>query len=341
MCDPVAARESVFHLLAKQTLCDRRCLSLPPIKLVLDNHLYHLILKPPATVDGLEVNSEQTLADSDFRADSLVSLQAGSAKRSLVVEWVVTHKCEAAKLAFLRSRKIPSLEIEIGDKPDSLSPEEAEKWILHDAPRQWIWHPFFEWDELKRHGLVLTRRLTHRAVRFYRTKKGVKAVEANWVKNCPLDTKIVSVRRCKFCPYAYSVEPWQSAYVECLGQSADKLLKCIEPSCSPDELADLINACTGGSDWCERATQNLGDGFRAGWDKPRSDLHPGVQAELLKGPFFDPLTSSLASSRIPLTLGKLFWLPLLVHSAQAITMQSEHGLPVRPGRSYDEMIGLA
>lgn len=104
MCDPVAARETVFHLLAKQTLSDRRCLSLPPIKLELDHRLYHMILKPPATIEHLEVASEQTLADSDFRADSLVSLQAGSTKRSLVVEWLVTHKCDAAKLAFLRSK---------------------------------------------------------------------------------------------------------------------------------------------------------------------------------------------------------------------------------------------
>jgi hypothetical protein len=286
MCDPVAARETIFHRLAKQVLSDERSLLLPLIKLQLENRI--VTLRPKHVLRNVEVLEEHQIEDSPFVADSIIILDVKGTRRRLVVEWVVTHPCEPQKVDFLRSRRVPTIEILIGEAPDSLSSEQAKKWILFDAPRKWIWHPLFEWGELLKRGVALERKPAFRAVRFFKTRSGTKAVETEWVKGCPVHARVVSISVCECCPYAYYVEYYQGGYVDCLFGGSERFLDGWPSAKIPWKRLDPDAASTDPSLWYERATPNLGSGFRVGWDKPRSDLVPEVVAAIQKGPFAEP-----------------------------------------------------
>ena len=280
-CVPGAAYETVFHRLAKEVLSDTRSLLVPSIELALENRV--LTLQLARVVENAEVGSERRIRDSAFTADSVLALSVQGARRELIVEWVVTHPCEQEKIEFLRARRVPSIEIEVGLAAESLSPERVGKWMLFEAPRKWIWHPLFEWADLRRRGLALVRKPTYRAVRFFKTRAGTKAVTTIWVKDCPLHGRIISIPVCRGCPYAYYVEHFQGGYVDCLFGSAELLMgNPTGKRLSPDAVSTDPHL------WYERATPNLGSGFRVGWDKPRSDLEPSVSDELKKGPFAEP-----------------------------------------------------
>lgn len=183
-----------------------------------------------------------------------------------------------------------AFEIEIGEAPDSFSMAQAKKWILFDAPRKWIWHPLFEWTELLKRGLALKRKPAFRALRFFKTRRGPKAVESTWVKGCPHHARIVSISVCERCPYAYSVEYYQRGYVDCLFGSSERFLSGLPAERIPWKRLDPDAASTDPSLWYKRATPNLGSGFRIGWDKPRTDLTPETMAELKAGPYSQPPT---------------------------------------------------
>lgn len=258
----------------------------PPIKLELENRV--LALRPAQIVENAEVSSERRIYDSAFTADSVLAIEAQGSRRELMVEWVVTHPCEPEKIEFLRARRVPSVEIEVGRAAESLTPEQVGKWMLFEAPRKWIWHPLFEWAELRRRGLVLVRKPGYHAVRFFKTRAGTKAVETDWVKDCPLNGGIVSISVCRRCPYAYHVEYSQGGYVDCLFGSAERLVGDANGKRIPWKRLNPDVVSADPDLWYERATPNLGSGFRVGWDKPRSDLDSSVAEELKEGPFAQP-----------------------------------------------------
>jgi hypothetical protein len=136
--------------------------------------------------------------------------------------------------------------------------------------------------------LVLTRKPAFRAVRFFKTRAGTKAVETDWVKECPLHGGVISISVCRCCPYAYYVEYYQGGYVDCLFGSAERVVGSATAERIPYKCLNPDAVSTDPHLWYERATPNLGSGFRVGWDKPRSDLEPGVADELKKGPFAEP-----------------------------------------------------
>lgn len=107
MCDPVVARETIFHRLAKQVLSDERSLLLPSIKLRLENRI--LALRPNHMLRNVEVQEEHQIEDSPFVAASIMILDLKGTKKRLVVEWVVTHACEQQKVDYLRLRRVPSI----------------------------------------------------------------------------------------------------------------------------------------------------------------------------------------------------------------------------------------
>jgi hypothetical protein len=124
------AWETTLHLLAKQVLSGSNRVLLP---------------EAVATVDGLTervaraawftygaVREEVDLGS--VRPDVVVTGKG----RDLLVEVAVTHFCDAEKVAKLRGRDLPAIEIDLSRVPRLASREQHADQILRVAPRAWL-----------------------------------------------------------------------------------------------------------------------------------------------------------------------------------------------------------
>ncbi|MGJ8637971.1 MAG: hypothetical protein ACSHYA_01140 [Opitutaceae bacterium] len=255
--------ETFVHILAKQIIQEEKFLTTPPSKLFFEGGR-ELQVGRPASLSINNIESEQRIENSGFVADNIIQSKEGL----FVVEWQNTHRSTEEKITFLKENRIPAIEIDISEFCYEMTHDEIVNWLLNDAPRVWIYDPRTSKEKLANWGLNVTRKPAYEAVRFFKTRNGVKAVNQTWVKNCP--TKgfdgITSTRRCHFCPFAYYVEYWEASYVDCAAHSRDLVKKKILESTNTQELLEMKEITYDGSDWYENAKPNLGNGFKKGWD---------------------------------------------------------------------------
>lgn len=258
--------ETFVHILAKQIIQEEKFLTTPPSKLFFEGGR-EIQVGRPVSLSINSVESEKRISESVFFADNIIQSKEGL----FVVEWQNTHRSTEEKKSFLKENCIPSIEIDISAFCYEMTHDEIVNWLLNDAPRKWIYDPRTSKEKLTNWGLAITRKPTYEAVRFFKTRNGVKAVNQTWLKNCPIKgfDGITSTRRCNFCPFAYYIEHWEASYVGCAAHSRDVVKKKILEFTNRQELSEMKEITFDGSDWYENAKPNLGDGFKKGWDVPK------------------------------------------------------------------------
>lgn len=127
-----SAMETMLHLLAKEVVSGTREILLPAVVAVVGNLREEVAEAKSFRYDEVEteVTMEGLKPDAVLRRDG----------RELLLEFAVTHWCEEAKLAELRRRSLPTVEIDLSRVPRDASRAEHAKYMLQDAPRQWLFN---------------------------------------------------------------------------------------------------------------------------------------------------------------------------------------------------------
>ena len=133
------ALETALHKFAKQVLSEKNTLMLP--LLVARYGETEDVLKRPGEFRYDSVCVEPT--KPNMRPDIIV--RRGEA--ALLVEVAVTHPCEEAKLALIRERRLPAIEIDLSKVARGATEEEHTEAILWSAPRHWLFNKHIEQAE--------------------------------------------------------------------------------------------------------------------------------------------------------------------------------------------------
>ncbi len=126
------AQETMLHLLAKEVVLHKREIRLPPVVAIVAN----LKKQISATTIFRYETAETEIKIGRFRPDAVVR----RGNRKLMLEFAVTHPCEASKLLELQQLRIATVEIDLKHTPRIASRQEHETYILHTAPRRWIFN---------------------------------------------------------------------------------------------------------------------------------------------------------------------------------------------------------
>lgn len=269
--------ESYIHRFAKEVLNQRRQLRVPDASYRLEH--VTLPIANERVIDIASAVDEVKIDGSDFIADNLAFCETFN----LVIEWKYTHPVDEEKLMYLRSQKLASIEIDISGFEKVGRRSELEDWLLFEAPRKWIFDSRMDAEKLRSWGLNVTRIPTCEAKRFYKTKKGVKAVQSLWIKNCPEHSKVVSLHRCEHCQYLADYDYYDHAFVDCAATSRRHIRNRICAVITEPKIRSLQAAMYESGGWFENATPNYGNGFRRDWDKPKN-RDERTNRELLKDP---------------------------------------------------------
>ena len=91
-----------------------------------------------AAAQAFRCEAVETEADlGGLRPDALLH-RAG---RRLAVEFAVTHFCRPEKMAELRRRGLPCVEVDLSAVPRLAARDAHARAILHEAPRRWLFNP--------------------------------------------------------------------------------------------------------------------------------------------------------------------------------------------------------
>lgn len=144
----VGALETALHQFAKQALADSASLMLPA--LIARCGDVQVIVKQQQEFRYESVAVELTMPN--MRPDVVV--RRGEA--ALLVEVAVRHPCEDEKLAHIRQRCLPAIEIDLSRVRYDTSPEEQVDAVLRTAPRHWLFNRRVEEveAELRRKALL-------------------------------------------------------------------------------------------------------------------------------------------------------------------------------------------
>ena len=129
-------QEDAIHLFAKQCLQRHRVLTLPPVV------RKHIESAPERVVSLNSIVLEQTITHARYRPDATADKETSP----LLIEFENTHSVDPQKLAKIAADNLPAVEIKLrgwfGERK-GLTPDDqgVVDWILHEAPRTWLWHP--------------------------------------------------------------------------------------------------------------------------------------------------------------------------------------------------------
>ncbi len=278
--------ESFVHLLAKQLLENGGTITVPEatvhIQTDTSGWTRDLVVGRAQEVEIANVRTERRIPGSSFVCDNVGDAQWGP----LVIEWKNTHGSEPGKKAFLVESKIRSIEVDVSGWEERGSKGDLERWILHEAPRTWIYDSRLDTPQLERRGLKVERKPCYRATRFFEENGKVRPHDEFWVKGCPVLDEIVSTRKCRCCPFLGTLEYYASAYVDCFGKSDGPARRWLL------DKGSFAFTWPGpeGSDHSlflplrDGRRPRFGDGFKRGWDAPRNDLPPELERELEETP---------------------------------------------------------
>ena len=123
--------ETALHRFAKELLASRLVLVLPPLPQNGE--------KQPRYTGGLYCFDAAAL---EKRLGAIIpDVIVRRANRDLLVEFCVTHACDANKVAKIASLGIAAIEIDLSGLAHSASRTELEDAILNQAPRRWLHNP--------------------------------------------------------------------------------------------------------------------------------------------------------------------------------------------------------
>ena len=126
------AWETTLHRLAKEAVRAARELLLPEAAAELDG-----VREPVAAAQVFRCEAIETEAElGGLQPDALLH-RAG---RTLAVEFAVTHFCEPEKVADLRRRGLPCVEVDLSAVPRLATRDAHARAILHEAPRRWLFN---------------------------------------------------------------------------------------------------------------------------------------------------------------------------------------------------------
>jgi hypothetical protein len=130
------AMETALHEFAKQVLADNRTLMLPPLIARFGDIEDLIRTSQEFAYDAVEVEK----AMPNMRPD--VTVRRGEAV--LLIEVAVRHPCEDTKLALIRERRLPAIEIDLSRIRHDAPPQEHADAVLRSAPRHWLFNRFIE-----------------------------------------------------------------------------------------------------------------------------------------------------------------------------------------------------
>jgi hypothetical protein len=142
------ALETALHEFAKQVLADSRTLMLPP--LIARHGQAEKRIRPAREFSYDAVDVEKAMPN--MRPDVIV--RSGDAV--LMVEIAVRHPCEETKLALIRERRQPAIEIDLSRIRYDGSPREHADAVLRSAPRHWLFNRHVDQaeDELRQQAVT-------------------------------------------------------------------------------------------------------------------------------------------------------------------------------------------
>lgn len=132
VCNPARAAETMLHRLAKQVIAERGEVALPAI--VAHFGRSSEILHPGGVFRPEQVRLEVSVPG--MRPD-IVAVQGD---RTLFVEVAVRHKCGADKIALIRERRQPTIEVDLQKWRHETDETVLEQAILYEAPRHWLFN---------------------------------------------------------------------------------------------------------------------------------------------------------------------------------------------------------
>lgn len=128
----VNAFETMLHKLAKQIIADAGAVTLPPLEVRFGTTFRILQRAQLVLFDSVILEA----ARGSIRPDVIGSRGSGE----VAIEVQVTHGCDDDKLAALKALALPTIEIGIADYRQD-EHRGLEDYVLHDAPRWWLFHP--------------------------------------------------------------------------------------------------------------------------------------------------------------------------------------------------------
>jgi hypothetical protein len=212
-----ASLESYFHRLAKQVLEDHGKITLPA------STLYHynsvdFVVAEERKYDVTEVLTEKKIKGTNFIADNIISI----GKQQIVIEWHFTHPCEKEKTQALRELQIPCVEINIGELDPTMPPEELAEWILHNAPRKWIYDSRIQKEKLTSWGLRMKPLRCAEYLRYFKSPNKMWGIRERWVHECPEHQETLTLKECRNCPFLWMTNQDDSR-IECAAISSPRI----------------------------------------------------------------------------------------------------------------------
>jgi hypothetical protein len=156
-----AAYESMLHLLGKEIIADKRFLWLPEV--VATHGEMTKRVRPPVKFRVDTVTLEEW--KKGRRPDIVARRTVGTDVKELLVEIFVTSRSDDEKIAWLRERKLPTVEIDLSRLPRDASRAEIEDAVLRSAPRVWLYNRLIEESEAEMRS-VAEREARKRAAAF-------------------------------------------------------------------------------------------------------------------------------------------------------------------------------
>jgi hypothetical protein len=129
-------RETALHRFAKEVLGHRRELVLPQLEL--EDELGRW--KGPS---ARLLRFDSAILESKL-GEIIPDLVVRTGERDLLVEFVVTHECDAAKIAKIKEMNFPAIEIDLSRLPRNASKWDIREAIIRKAPRKWLYNPKLE-----------------------------------------------------------------------------------------------------------------------------------------------------------------------------------------------------
>jgi hypothetical protein len=126
--------ETAIHLLAKEVIESHKRLFLPNLRASFNGHGITLW-------KGRLVDFDSVTAESRELQSIVPDIRVRKSDRSLLIEIAVTHFCGTEKLATIRAKGIPAVEIDLSKVPKDADRAAIAKAVIHDAGRVWLFHP--------------------------------------------------------------------------------------------------------------------------------------------------------------------------------------------------------
>jgi len=145
MADCASAVESSIHRMAKQMIIERQSIYVPALSIRREvaGATWRRVLEGEVQAEGLmELRCCREEARLDTRQPDILAIMPGG--REIAIEVAFTHFCDEAKIAWIKSRGLTTLEVDISVRPEINPGDVAEilerRLFKHGGYSAWIHH---------------------------------------------------------------------------------------------------------------------------------------------------------------------------------------------------------